>query len=71
MVRGLESSVGVAKFLRFEDGLGAAPYELGPAGSEVGGDGVESFDEVVIELDEYFATGHDHMVQHMVRWSQA
>ena len=29
----MESSVGVAKFLRFEDGLGAAPYELGPAGT--------------------------------------
>jgi hypothetical protein len=65
-VRQLELSIGVGEFFGVEHRLGAAPHQFGPVGSEVSGEGVESFDEIVVELNEYFASGNDHMVRHMV-----
>lgn len=41
--------------------------QLRPVGVEIGGQGVESFDEVVIELHEDLTTRHDHMLDQMAR----
>ncbi len=61
-----ELAVLACQIFGLEDGLGASPHEFGSAGAEVGGQGVESFDEVVVELHEDFASSHAHMVVHMV-----
>ncbi len=40
--------------------------EFGPVHAEFGGEGIEAFDEIVVELDEYFTASHCHMVMHVV-----
>lgn len=62
----LELSILGCEILGFEDCLGASSHEFGPVCPEIGGESVEAFDEVVVELHQYFTSSHDHMVLHMV-----
>ncbi len=62
----LELPILGCEILGFEDCLGASSHEFGPVCAEIGGEGVEAFDEVVVELHQYFTSSHDHMVLHMV-----
>ena len=49
------------------DHCGGAPAEqLGPVRSELRRELIESCDQVVVELDKNFSSGHDHMVSRMV-----
>lgn len=65
-VGGLQRAVGGGEILRVDDGLRATTQQFGAVGSELLGERVELGDEVVVELDEHFAAGHDHTVDHMV-----
>ncbi len=62
----LESSILGYEILGFEDCSGASPHQLGPVRAQFGGEGVETLDEVIVELHQHFASSHDHMVNHMV-----
>lgn len=62
----LELAILGYKVFGFEDCLGTATYEFGPVRAEVGRQRIEAFDKVVVELNQYFTSSHDHMVAHMV-----
>ena len=58
--------IGRCKPLGIQDCLCTTPQQLGSVGTESSGQRIELFDEVVIELHEYFTSGHEHMLSHMV-----
>lgn len=61
-IRGDQVTGGFGEFFRGQHGPRASPEELGPVGVEIGGQSVETFDEIVIELNEDLATRHHPML---------
>jgi hypothetical protein len=66
LVCGNQFPVGDERVLGFDDCLSAAAQEFGAVGAESLGQLVEVIDEIVVELYEYFASRHGHMLSHMV-----
>ena len=58
--------VGGRKILSKQHRLGAASQQFGTVGAQLVGQQIEPTNEVVVELYEYLATSHVHMVFHMV-----
>jgi hypothetical protein len=67
LVPGDELSVGRCELLGGNHCGGAPAEQLGPVRSEPSRELVEPFDQVVVELDKNFSSGHDHMLSPMVR----
>lgn len=66
-IRRSQLVVGCLEALGVQHRLRAAAHQFGAIGAEFGGQLVELFDEVVVELHEYLTSGHHHMVSHMAR----
>jgi hypothetical protein len=49
-----------------DDREGTLTEEGAAAHTLVGSDRVETFDEIVVELDENLLPGHSHMISHMI-----
>lgn len=62
----MELAIGCCEALRVQNRLCAATYQFGSIGTETSGERVELFYKVVVELNEYFTSSHDHMLSHMV-----
>ena len=65
-VASLKLAVLARQLLGFEHSLRTSAQKLGAVCAEVGSQRIEEFNQVVVELYEYFAASHDHMVVHMV-----
>jgi len=59
--------IGGDEILGCDNGLRSSPKKVGTAGATGFRNSVQSLDEIVVELYEYFTTCHDHMLLHMVR----
>lgn len=66
MVRGDQLGVGRGFPFGFYDRPRPLPEEFGSAGAAHRSDPIQFRYEIVIELDEHFTSGHDHMLKHMV-----
>ena len=60
-----EVAVGDSGVLCVDHGPRASPEQVGTTRSKRLGESVEVVDKIVVELHKYFASGHDHMVEHM------
>ena len=65
MIRRSEFSICCCQPFGVQHRLGAASHELRSIGAEIGGQRIELFDQIVVELYEYLTSSHDHMVSHM------
>ncbi len=61
-----ELTIGRSVLFSVKDCLRTSTHQLGSIGAELGGQRVELLHEIVVELYEYFTSGHDHMLSHMV-----
>jgi hypothetical protein len=63
----LQLAIGTRRARGLEDRHRAASKEFGPTRSVRGRQLVKAANKFIVQLDKYFPSGHDHMLQHMVQ----
>ena len=65
LVRGAKLTICGGERFGLQHRVGATAHQFGSVRAEVDRQLIEPFHEIVIELNEYFAPGHGHMLSHM------